>query len=184
MAAAPSPLTFRAPSASPSTTKGTTFTPPSMDFLSGPWHVTHSTLPMWKSNKNVVITYKPLPSPPGSIDDLVTYNPLSSSKQKTVRGVDTPDATVSAKYQWRGKGLLKIASSQWEVLGHGEEEGGWMVTYFQKTLFTPAGIDVYSRGKGGLSEGLMERIREAMRTVQEEGFRKLEKGIFEIKHEK
>ena len=175
---------FRAPSTSPSPIPSATFTPPSMDFLAGPWHVTHSTLPMWKSNKNIVITYTALSSPPGSIDDLVTYNPLSSNKRKTVRGVDTPDATIPAKYQWRGKGLLKIASSQWEVLGYGDEEGGWAVTYFQKTLFTPAGIDVYSRGKGGLSEGLIRKIREAMRTVQEEGFKKLEKEIFEIRHDR
>ena len=65
-----------------------------------------------------------------------------------MRGVDTPHPSHPAAYGWRGKGWLKIASSQWEVLGSGEEEGGWAVTFFQKTLFTPIGIDVYARKKG------------------------------------
>ncbi len=96
---------------------------------------------MWKSNKNVVITYTPVAAHTGGIDDLVTYNSNNNpSKQKTVKGFDAPDAYVPAKYQWRGKGWLRIASSQWEVLGYGEEEGGWCVTFFQKTLFTPAGV--------------------------------------------
>lgn len=147
----------------------------------GPWHVTHSTLPMWKNNRNVVITYKPLES--GTIDDLVEYQPLKSDKKKTVEGVDKPDTAVDAAYNWRGKGWLKIASSHWEVLGHGEEEGGWVVTFFAKTLFTPAGIDVYARKKGGLSEELVGRIREEMRKVEDPGFRKQADEIFEIQHD-
>ena len=37
-----------------------------------------------------------------------------------------------------------------------------MVTMFQKTLFTPRGVDVYVRRKGGVSEGLVGRIKEGM----------------------
>lgn len=179
------PLAFRAPSTSqtPSQSQTAPFQAPSPTFLTGPWHVTHSTLPMWKNNKNVVITYTPLTSPPGAIDDLVTYQPLNSDKQKTVKGIDKPDPTVPAAYDWRGKGWLKVASSHWEVLAHGEEEGGWVVTYFAKTLFTPAGIDVYARERGGLSERLIGRIKEAMSRVEDAEFRKLVGEVFVIKHE-
>lgn len=200
----PPPLMFRPPStiSTSSTSATTTFNPPPPSFISGPWHVTHSTLPMWRSNKNVVITYTFLPSssPASStssdepdpstskIDDLVTYSPLTSSSLKTVRGIDTPSPTVPAAYNWRGKGWLKIASSHWEVLGWGEEEGGWMVTYFAKTLFTPAGVDFYARRKGGLSEGLVGRLRGEMGRVAEgegEGgvFGKLRGEVFEVKHD-
>jgi hypothetical protein len=154
-----------------------------MDFLQGAWHVTHSTLPMWKSNRNVVITYTALSDPPGAIDDLVEYQPLKSDKQKTVNGVDTPDPSVPAAYDWRGKGWLKIASSHWEVLGWGEEDEGWVVTFFAKTLFTPAGIDIYARRKGGLSEELLERIRAHMKQVDDAGFREQAEKIFEIRHD-
>lgn len=155
-----------------------------MQFLQGPWHVTHSTLPMWKSNRNVVITYTPTETPQGGIDDLVQYQPLKSDKNKTVRGVDTPDASTPAAYNWRGKGWLKIASSHWEVLGYGEEEGGWMVTFFQKTLFTPAGIDIYARKKGGLSSGLIQQIRAEMKNIDDSNFQQQADKIFEVNHDK
>lgn len=186
----PKPLIFRAPSTSPSyqsttNSDASTWTSPPLTFLTGPWHVTHSTLPMWKSNKNVVITYTVLPDS-ACIDDLVTYNPVSSPhKQKTVRGVDTPDPNVPAAYNWRGRGWLKIASSHWEVLGWGEEEDGWVVTFFAKTLFTPAGVDVYARRKGGLSRELVERVKREMARVAEgdEAVRKLVGEVFEIQHD-
>lgn len=138
---------------------------------------------MWKNNRNVVITYKPLDSVPGAIDDLVEYQPLSSDKKKTVEGIDKPDPDVHAAYNWRGKGWLKIASSHWEVLGHGDEDGGWVVTYFAKTLFTPAGIDIYARKKGGLSEELVGRIRAEMKKVEDQVFQKMADEIFEIRHD-
>ena len=72
---------------------------------------------------------------------------------------------ASLGYTWRGKGWLMIASSRWEILGYGEEEGtgnSWVVTYFAKTLFTPAGVDFYSR-KGKLREETVEGIKEAIK---------------------
>ena len=174
------PLRFRAPSNTSSSTppRKSTFDPPPPSFLHGTWHVTHSTLPMWKSNRNVAISYSytaadtssttgstppdPATTTKTPLISTVTYQPLSSAKLKTVTGIETPDPAVPGAYKWRGKGLLKIASSQWEVLGWGEEEGGWMVTMFQKTLFTPRGVDIYVRRKGGVSEGLVGRIKEGM----------------------
>lgn len=176
------PLIFRPPSSS-AASAASSFSKPSLDFLNGPWHVTHSTLPMWKKNRNVVITYTLLESPPGGIDDLVQYQPLDSDKQKTINGIDKPDSDTEAAYNWRGKGWLKIASSHWEVLGHGEEDGGWVVTFFEKTLFTPAGIDIYARRKGGLSEELIQSIRAEMKKIDDPAFQKQADQIFSIKHD-
>lgn len=136
-----------------------------------------------QKNKNVVITYTLLDSPPGAIDDLVEYSPINSDKKKSVKGVDKPDSKVEAAYNWRGNGWLKIASSHWEVLGHGLEEEGWVVTFFEKTLFTPAGIDIYSRRKGGLSESLINSIRAEMKKIDDPGFQQQADQIFEIRHE-
>lgn len=75
--------------------------------------------------------------------------------------VDGAAETASLGYNWRGKGWLMIASSKWEILGYGEEAGtenSWVVTYFAKTLFTPAGVDFYSR-KGGLTPETVESIK-------------------------
>ena len=76
-----------------------------------------------------------------------------------------------------------IASSHWEVLGYGDEEGDWLVTFFQKTLFTPAGIDICVRRKGGISEDLVQRIRGEMKKVDDEGFREQADKIFAVKHD-
>jgi len=137
---------------------------------------------MWKKNKNVAITYTPLPQNAELLDDLVQYQPIDSDKQKKVEGIDTPDPKSKGAYNWRGKGWLKIASSHWQVLGYGEEEGGWAVTYFQKTLFTPAGIDVYARQKRGLSDGLLEQIKSEFRAAKDPGVQTLAETLFSIKH--
>lgn len=177
------PLVFRAPSAC-NVPPNPDFTIPSIDFLNGTWHVTHSTLPMWKSNRNVRITYTPLPDAPEKLDDLVEYQSLpEGSPSKSVHGIDKPNRTFPGSYDWRGKGWLKIASSHWEVLGYGEEEGGWAVTYFAKTLFTPAGVDVYSREKGGVSEVLLQRIQDEMKKIEDGKLREMLDSMFAIKQE-
>ena len=176
-------LTFRPPHTTPAGAYDPPFDGPSIDFLAGVWHVTHSTLPMWKKNKNVKITYKPLSAPAGALDDLVEYNPINGDKHKTVHGIDKPDATRHSTYNWKGRGLLMIASSHWEVLGYGEEDGGWMVTFFSKTMFTPAGIDVYARRMGGLSDLMIERIRAEIKKVDDSEFQKTADDLFVVKHE-
>lgn len=176
-------LNFRPPHTTAAGAYDPQFLAPSLEFLSNAWHVTHSTLPMWKKNKNVKITYTPLSAPAGALDDLVEYNPIDGDKQKTIHGIDTPDATRHAAYNWRGKGWLRIASSHWEILGHGEEDGGWMVTFFSKTMFTPAGVDVYARRNGGLSQQMIEQIRTEIKKVDDSDFQRLADELFIIKHD-
>ncbi|PVH92205.1 hypothetical protein DM02DRAFT_620078 [Periconia macrospinosa] len=170
-------VTLRAPSSLPTTESSPSITPPTLQWISGSWNVTHSTLPMWRKNRNVVITYSAVPntSPP-HLDDLVTYQPVNSASQKTVHGVDKPFSVpniakgdgedtkdvASLGYNWRGKGWLMIASSKWEILGYGDdEENSWVVTYFAKTMFTPVGIDIYSR-KGKLRPEMVEQIKAGL----------------------
>jgi hypothetical protein len=157
---------------------------------------------MWKKNRNVVITYTVTSNEPLAIDDKVTYQPLGSDSVKTVHGVDKPfqvpntassdedssDPASSMAYNWRGKGWLMIASSKWEILGYGEEKGteieggepmnAWVVTYFAKTLFTPAGVDIYSR-VGALKPETVEGIRAGLAGLGGE-VAKLAGEMFEI----
>ncbi|MCJ1431982.1 hypothetical protein MMC27_001338 [Xylographa pallens] len=188
------PITIRPPSLSSPTPPPPNFTLPPPAFLSGTWHVTHSTLPMWKTTRNVTITYTPLPTVvhgQPQLDDLVEYQPLGSDKRKTIAGVDTCSREGDGAWEWRGKGWLKIASSRWEVLGWGTLEGsvdpegahrGWVVTYFAKSIFSPAGIDVYTRGEA-LDEAVLERINEGLVAVEDEGFQKLVETMFEVKRD-
>ncbi|KIR77199.1 hypothetical protein I306_05790 [Cryptococcus gattii EJB2] len=138
----------------------------------GKWDVVWSTLPMWKDKKDVTITYTPTNRRQETriveFEDLVEYRARSSADGSktytskcqnkeprgrandiTVRGIDTlSPASNGATFDWKGKGLLFFVHSHWEVLGYGKdvEQGQeWAVTYFSKTLFTPAGIDIYIR---------------------------------------
>lgn len=134
---------------------------------------------MWRTARNVRITYSPLP-PSGSgdsarprVDDLVQYEKTSGKGGvKTVSGVDTASsAGDTGVWDWRGKGLLGFVTSHWEVMGWGERdnadvEGGkerWAVTWFAPTLFTKEGIDLYSDRKGGMSPALAGEILAALK---------------------
>jgi hypothetical protein len=160
------------------------FNPPSREWIEGKWYVTHSTLPLWKDKRNVNIEYELLPN--NQIRDTTSYQAGSAgSKVKTLSGINTPPADNPGAFDWRGSGWLKIASSHWELLGYGDLEDGnrWLVTYFSKTLFTPAGLDIYSREKKGLSGPALEGIKESLAGLEAEELKKLVDEFFEVKHD-
>ncbi|KAJ4322906.1 hypothetical protein N0V94_002169 [Neodidymelliopsis sp. IMI 364377] len=146
------------------------------------------------------------------LSDLVTYQAVDKSKSKVseVKGVDKPfpisdapatqglvehadtapppttgegEELASLGYTWRGKGWLMIASSKWEILGYGDEEGGnrWVATYFAKTLFTPAGVDFYSR-QGQLGPETVEEIKQAIKGLGGD-VAKLGAEVFEVAYD-
>jgi hypothetical protein len=168
------------------------FKTPTIAWMSEEWHVTHSTLPMWKKKRNVRIQYTPLEPSSASIlkentdrlDDLVTSQGLDSDKISTIRGIDKVAGTGESRgeWDWRGRGWLKIAGSHWEVLGFGEEPDGnkWVVTMFAKTLFTPAGLDVYSQSRSGVKTETLESIKKALTEIEDADVRKMSGEIFEI----
>ncbi|KAK5136674.1 hypothetical protein LTR08_002327 [Meristemomyces frigidus] len=166
---------------------------PNITWLTECWHVTHSTLPMWKNKRNVRIQYTPLEPSSASIlkentdrlDDLVTYQSVKSEKVQTVKGIDTcaSQGDVRGEWDWRGKGWLKIASSHWEVMGWGEESNTgnkWVVTEFAKTLFTPAGIDIYSKDRRGLTQETLKGIKLALTEVNDDNVKKMAGQLFEV----
>ena len=97
--------------------------------------------------------------------------------------VERPGQT-QLRFKWRGKGWLAIASSRWQVLGCSADPSpgnpdAWAVTYFEKTLFTPAGLDVYARTPRGLPEALVRAIMEKAKALGGD-VAKLAEGFFEV----
>ncbi|ROT42433.1 hypothetical protein SODALDRAFT_326594 [Sodiomyces alkalinus F11] len=191
----PTDVKLRSPSTYASSSSSASQPPslsPSLDWLRRTWSVTHSTLSMWRSARNVRITYTSLPPKPDGttrLDDLVEYESVNSTgRRKTVRGVDTASvaplppspssdsALTTTSWDWRGSGLLFFATSHWEILGWGERPlppgpGGeadgsqverWAVTWFAPTLFTKEGVDIYSDRKEGLSQETYKLVHEAL----------------------
>lgn len=177
------------PPAAPTKAESSAFPNPPLDWLARTWTVTHSTLSMWRTARNVRITYAPLPpSPPSAsgprprVDDLVEYEKASGKGGlKTVAGVDTACGTGdTGSWDWRGKGWLTFVTSHWEILGWGERavgEGGeverWAVTWFAPTLFTKEGVDLYSDRKEGMSPKLAEEILAKLKSLSAEGVVKM-----------
>ncbi|WVF71492.1 hypothetical protein IAT40_006298 [Kwoniella sp. CBS 6097] len=166
----------------------------------GRWGVAWSTLPMWKNKKDVSITYTPVADQTKintTFDDLVEYRKMSAandSKTSTVKGVDTlTPGTNGATFDWKGSSYLFFVHSHWEVLGYGRDEINgleWGVTFFSKTLFTPAGIDIYLRTSPSnpqpaatdpaIRKHLLESIVAAIGVVEDQGVKSLAKGGFEV----
>ncbi|GAA6001053.1 hypothetical protein JCM10207_007391 [Rhodosporidiobolus poonsookiae] len=171
--------------------------------LMGQWFVVASTLPLWKGKKNVSITYTALPGEPETtFGDLVQYRSSSAapdSAPSTVRGVDRLQTDLEGngvRWKWRGSGWLKIASSHWQILGSSllptsspladspaSTLPEFAITYFSSTLFTPAGLDIYTRSPDGLSDAQVDVLIKKLEALGGE-VEKLVKdgGMFRIPH--
>ncbi|MCJ1270049.1 hypothetical protein MMC22_009943 [Lobaria immixta] len=173
---------------SASTLTSSTFQPPSLDQLLGHWYITQTSSALWRDKRNVKLTYTLLDSTNQlypTIDDLITYQGLSSSKLETVHGTDTPSQTDPCAWTWRGKGWLKFVSSHWEILGHGEvgESGQWMVIHGQKSIATPAVVNVYTRKREGLPKDMRKEVEVALEELGDEHLRALVRSMYSVRHD-
>jgi hypothetical protein len=172
----------------------TEFSALGFDFLDGTWHVSYTNLPLWKERSHVRITYSKLrPSasstPMPILDDRVQYQKLGSSKTHMIHGVDKPievnGAPSGSTFKWRGAALLAFAYSDWEILGWGTDNEGdvsndWIVTSFSKTMFTPAGIDIYTRSTNRLSPTTLAKIKSVLEGLADEVWDQRVKEIYEV----
>ncbi|SNX83018.1 uncharacterized protein MEPE_01724 [Melanopsichium pennsylvanicum] len=170
------------------------------ELIDGFWYIVGSSLPLWKSKKNVVIRY--IPHPNATSDEVKFTDEIRSESRSKPAPAQTfqPDevhhkwqseqgftnklfgikgtnvlqnnAKNGASYQWTGNGLLKFFHSKWQVIGYGpydltdnsRTKFDWVVTYFEKTLATPAGIDLYVRDPRQMPpmtyNAVIEKIKE------------------------
>lgn len=105
--------------------------------LSGTWFVVRTSLPLWRARDNPSVTYAPLPD--GRVVDTVRFT--RRERPGLIVGLDSP--LPGGGWAWRGVSLLtRFTVSCWRVLAAGDD---WAVTVFERTPFTPAGLDVYAR---------------------------------------
>ncbi|PHK49040.1 hypothetical protein BTJ66_10475 [Staphylococcus edaphicus] len=109
--------------------------------MPGKWYIIGSTFKMWTSGKktNPSITYSILNSDPLKILDKVQYQ--SKGKTKSIVGYDT---LKKGLFIWRGKGMLKPFTSEWETL---YIDSDILIIKFSSTLVTPSGLDVLLRDR-------------------------------------
>lgn len=97
------------------------------------------------------------------LKDKVIYK--QNGREKSIEGFDKPIDGSNTKYSWRGNGLLWLLESQWQIL-HYDKENQILLTHFDKTLFTPEGMDVISKRK----KLTAEEIKKILAIVEELGF--------------
>ncbi|KAE8549508.1 hypothetical protein TMatcc_000516 [Talaromyces marneffei ATCC 18224] len=135
---------------------------PSIDWLSGRWHISHSSLPMWRDKRNCTVDYAPL-APAASmlprVDDMVHYQMLNSDSVSQIHAINTGWKGNPAGWTWRGTGwITQFISCDWEIFGYGELSGGghWMIMHFRATWLSKAGLDLFTRGVDGTYRHLEE----------------------------
>lgn len=164
---------------------------PTMDQLSGLWHITDSTLPLWSDKRNVTISYAPIEPKTGSnqqslkrMNDTVAYQSLTSDKTKTIDGIDTASDEGTENWDWRGSGWLKLITSHWEILGFGQDSGvDWALVYFYSTYLTPFGVDILCRSKEGVSAETLSAIKEALTKVEDPVLTKMAGELYSVKRD-
>lgn len=112
-------------------------------------------------------------------------------------GRERGHSTDARETRRRGKGLLKLITSQWQLLGYSLSSSSsadspassspeWIVTYFASTLFTPSGLDIYSRkGNPALSDQFVNKIIGEIKLLGGEVGKLCEdgEGMFRIPHD-
>ncbi|WP_133901354.1 hypothetical protein [Actinophytocola oryzae] len=113
--------------------------------LPGRWRVHATTFPMWLSGKRLdpTITYTPLPGGDLVLRDEVDYRTRAGAARRVV-GTDRYRQD-DHRFVWRGRGPLWILRSRWQV-ERVSADGEVLVITFDRSLVTPAGMDVLGRG--------------------------------------
>lgn len=127
------------------------------DILQGTWHLIYSNFNMWKKDgvNNITFNYTPVQQAgTTALLDEVKYH--DNGKLKKVVGYDFP--YDDSKFTWRGKGLLFLLKSKWQVEWMSADKN-CLVLSFEKTLFTPAGVDIIARDKKP-TVALLQQARE------------------------
>lgn len=130
--------------------------------IQGRWYIVLSNFPMWlkgdKTSPSLNYTVETKGVVIGLRDEVISQK---RGKQQSIVGFDTPLDSANTRFLWRGKGLLSLLTSRWEIV-HLAAHGEWAIIHFEKTLFTPEGYDVIARRKQ-LSPEMLVDIQSALR---------------------
>ena len=89
----------------------------SLQDLSGKWYILQSNFPMWLKGDKTMPTFNyELVEKKGkqALFDQVKY--LKNGKEKSIIGYDIPLDQQNVKFVWRGKGILGMLKSKWEIV--------------------------------------------------------------------
>ena len=111
-------------------------------FLPGTWTIRATNFPFWLSGERADgrLNYELSGTDPLIFADTVTYAKPDGAVKKIV-GIDR---WTGHGFVWHGKGILSLLSSRWTVTG-GSDDLNILAIHYDKSLVTPAGIDIIVR---------------------------------------
>ena len=149
--------------------------------LQGTWFMAYSTLPIWRAEtgrRNLQITYT-LHAKAGTefeaqtmMDDVVAYtgpSPFVPVIGHWVYPHDHKGAVVATDtvmdggkwFLWRGTGMLRWMTDGWCVVAADPEFAEWIIAYFEPTVFSEEGLDVFTRSQN-ISPATEAQVRAAI----------------------
>ncbi|KAH7324469.1 hypothetical protein B0I35DRAFT_424263 [Stachybotrys elegans] len=158
----------------------------------GHWRMIASSSTMWQDRKrNIDMVYAPVKGDPVAFTSETTWCAEGSDKRTTTKGVNRPRSTdAGVMYDWRGLGWLRLITTQWELIALGQIPHGSsrdtgdqeetkqlptqgseivaLVTFVQKTLFSPTALSVLvpESSLDGIDEAaVLEYISAALRAM-------------------
>lgn len=133
--------------------------------IEGKWYIHFTNFPMWlKGNKSCpTFNYTEIQKKgKNALFDEVQY--IQNGKQRSIKGYDFPLNRQNTDFEWRGKGLLALLKSKWQII-YLNPSKEWGIIHFDKTLFTPEGYDVISRSDS-IDKKTYENIKTKLESLQ------------------
>jgi hypothetical protein len=108
--------------------------------LPGRWSIEATNFPMWLGGARTepAIEYGVVRAEPLVLADTVRY----VDHRRGARAIVGTDRLRGDRFTWRGRGLLGVLRSRWRVVGAEEDV---VAIRFERSLVTPAGVDVLLR---------------------------------------
>ncbi|OAL70184.1 hypothetical protein A7D00_5715 [Trichophyton violaceum] len=134
------------------------------------------------------------------LDSVTSYQLKSGADSDivdTTVGTERPTPnSLPGVFTWRGTGFAKFITNRWEILGYdnlplesgkpileGDEQPMWMVIYADKSMFSPSGLSIQSKGTKSLPTQTMDQIRAALGNLQPKELKDSVCGMVDILQE-
>jgi hypothetical protein len=170
---------FRTPSTLPGTPapKEATLDTTQVDYF-GDWYLVRTSNSFWKDKSDVRMHYA------ASGEDHFAYTPAQSTVEKRMEGRNVPEPKTPGAYSWVGKGLMRLFTVHWEILGFEErpEKMGWLLSFQHKTIFTAPAVNIACRSKNGPDEETVGMIKDWLKSLGDDGLSKAADDIDVIDH--
>lgn len=137
-----------------------------LEDFEGSWYINMTNFPMWLKGDRLYPTLNYQVREKNGVlglKDTVKFH--KNGKPDEIGGFDKPLDKEASKFSWRGNGLLWLLESKWQILYY-DADRQIAISHFDKTIFTPEGMDVISKKKK-LS---LEEIEWVLQTVKENKF--------------